>query len=61
MQLTRTLAPAQALHALGNGATGNHQRLDALSGQHGQLPAPIANGAGIHATPLIGDQGSNRP
>ena len=56
VQFVRTAGPAQALHALGDGAAGHHDHLAALGGERGQLPAPFADGALVQPAALVGDQ-----
>ncbi len=56
VQFLRPRRPAQALHALGDGAAGDHHQLAPLMRQHRQLPAPVADGGGVEAAALVGDQ-----
>ena len=56
VQLLRPAGPAQALHAFGDRAAGDHHHLAPLAGQFRQLAAPVADGLGVHASPLVGHQ-----
>ncbi|MNT43837.1 hypothetical protein D3C72_1803280 [compost metagenome] len=60
MNLLGALVPAQALHALGNGAAGDHDdfALDAVIAMHqgSKLAAPFGDGAFIQALAFVGDQ-----
>ena len=52
--------PAQALHALGHGAAGDHDHFARRAGlavhQHCQLTRPFTNGLRVKPSPLVGHQ-----
>jgi hypothetical protein len=53
----RPAAPAQALHAAGDGAGRNQDDLLAGCAQLGDLPGPVADGVEIKAVTVVGDEG----
>ena len=60
MHLAGAHSPAQALHAFGDGATGDHDDLappPALAAHQGrQLATPLANSDLVQPTAFVGDQ-----
>ena len=60
VDFTRAHLPAQALHALGHGAAGNHDDFPVFCAraahQCRQLPAPFANGHLVQAPAFVGHQ-----
>ena len=52
----RPAAPVQALHALGDSATGDQHHFMSLRPQRGNLSRPVGDGLAIQATPTVSDQ-----
>ena len=56
VDFTGPFGPAKALHAFGNGAAGDHDRLAPVLDKQRKLAAPLANGRLVQASSLIGNQ-----
>ena len=57
MDRFRAFAPAQTLHAAGDGAGRNQHHLLALLPQHVDLARPVVDGSEVETSAVIGDEG----
>ena len=56
MNFMRPGGPAQAFHAFGNGAAGDHDDLPSGTHQQRHLTAPFANSGLVQPAPIVGHQ-----